>query len=341
MSFQSLAQLNSFKLDIGAKAIVDITSLKVLQALLPIDKQVLVLGGGSNILFTQHFDGTILHNRLKGISITQDDEHYYLQVAGGENWHDLVMHCVAQGIGGLENLALIPGTVGAAPIQNIGAYGVEFSELCDEVEAYDLREGSLHRLSCDQCRFGYRDSLFKQQRHYFISHVRLKLAKRWQATLNYGELKEWANNLRRPPTPLQVAQQIIAIRQRKLPDPKVIPNVGSFFKNPYVSLAQAKQLMAEYPNMPQYPAMNKVKLAAGWLIDQLGLKGFAIGGAAVHQQQALVLINQGNATAKDVVLLAQSIREQVHARFNVTLEPEVNFVGMTEYSHLDEAIKHV
>lgn len=341
MPLQPLSQFNSFKLNVQAKQIINITSVSALESIIPIASEVLVLGGGSNMLFTQDYMGCVLLNQLQGIELSEDDEFYYLQVAGGESWHDLVMHCVAQGIGGLENLALIPGTVGAAPIQNIGAYGVEFSEFCEEVEAYDLRNGRLHHLTREQCHFAYRDSIFKQQRHFFISRVRLKLAKRWQATLNYGELKEWANNLLQPPTPMQVAQQIIAIRQKKLPDPQVIPNVGSFFKNPYVSLTQAKQLLAEYPTMPQYPAANRVKLAAGWLIDQLGLKGYTIGGAAVHRHQALVLINQGNATAKDVVLLANSIREQVNARFNVTLEPEVNFIGMAGYTYLDEAINDV
>lgn len=341
MPDQSLSHLNSFQLAVNAKQIIDVTDVASLEASLPAVGDVLVLGGGSNMLFTQDYAGLILHNQLKGIEISQDNDFYYLQVAGGENWHDLVMSCAEQGIGGLENLALIPGTVGAAPVQNIGAYGVELCDICEQVEAYNLDSGLKCVFSADECKFSYRESIFKTNRRYFITGVRLKLAKNWQPVLSYGELKDWAATLGHTPSPLQLAKQVIAVRENKLPDPAVIPNVGSFFKNPLVSKAQAQQLKANYSSMPQYPNQDKVKLAAGWLIDQLGLKGYRIGGAAVHQNQALVLINKEGATSTDVVLLAQSIRDKVNQHFGVKLEPEVNFIDAHGYSHLDEALKHV
>ncbi len=341
MPTHSLRHLNSFKLAANAKELIDITSIAQLDALLPTSGNTLILGGGSNLLFTQDYDGLILHNQLKGIEITQDDEFYYLQVAGGENWHDLVMSCAKQGIGGLENLALIPGTVGAAPVQNIGAYGVEFCDVCEQVQAHDMESGSKQVFSVSQCQFSYRESYFKAKRQFFITGVQLKLAKKWQPELGYGELKAWAQSLNSAPTPLQVANQVIAIRENKLPDPRVLPNVGSFFKNPLVSMEQARTLKFSYPAMPQYPNQGKIKLAAGWLIDQLGLKGYGIGGAAVHQHQALVLINKKDATSKDVVMLAQSVREKVAEQFGVTLEPEVNFIDAGGYSHLDKALTYV
>jgi len=341
MSFQSIRHLNSFKLAVSARRLVNITSIDVLTAQLPIGGNVLLLGGGSNMLFTQDYAGLVLYNQLRGIEITQDSDFYYLQVAGGENWHDLVITCAEQGIGGLENLALIPGTVGAAPVQNIGAYGLEFCDVCEHVEAYSLEDGRKRSFSVAECEFAYRDSLFKSQRSYFISSVRLKLSKQWQPILAYGELKAWASSLTIAPTPLQVANQVIAIRESKLPDPAIIPNVGSFFKNPLVSIEQAQVLKTLYPTMPQYPHRGLVKLAAGWLIDQLGLKGYSIGGAAVHQHQALVLINKAQATPDDVVKLAQYIRQRVDQHFSVSLEPEVNFIDAHGYSHLDKALSDV
>jgi len=313
----------------------------MLEALLPIDEAVLVLGGGSNMLFTQDYDGLILHNQLLGIDISHDDDFHYVTGAGGENWHDLVMKCAELGLGGIENLALIPGTVGAAPVQNIGAYGVELRDVCQSVEAYDLDSGLKHVFNTEQCQFAYRDSLFKSYRRYVITSVTLKLTKYWQPTLDYGELKTWSAQLSQHPTPLQVANQVIMIRDKKLPNPDLIPNVGSFFKNPLVSLASAQALKTRFPNMPQYPANGEVKLAAGWLIDHIGLKGHSIGGAAVHEHQALVLINKQDATSQDVIGLAQHIRVLVEEYFGVVIEPEVNFIDANGYSHLDKAISNV
>jgi len=341
MPRHSLKHLNSFKLSVTARELKQVTSIAVLEALLPVNNNVLVLGGGSNMLFIEDYDGTVLHNQLSGIELSQDHDFHYVRVAGGENWHDLVMQCAQAGIGGLENLALIPGTVGAAPVQNIGAYGVEFCNVCQYVEAYDLDSGEKHIFDVAQCKFSYRDSLFKSHRRYFITSVTLKLSKQWQPQLAYGELTTWAGGLLSPPTPLQVATEVIAIRANKLPDPKVIPNVGSFFKNPLVSKTQAQTLKSRFPDMPQYPTNDQVKLAAGWLIDHLGLKGHSIGGAGVHLKQALVLINKQDAASHDVVLLAQTICQQVNAHFDVMLVPEVNVITANGYSELPQEISDV
>lgn len=341
MPTHSLSELNSFKLNVNAHRLIEISQLSKLEPLLPLTTDVLVLGGGSNILFTQDFNGTIILNRLLGIDITQDDEYVYLRVAGGENWHDLVMHCAEQGIGGLENLALIPGTVGAAPVQNIGAYGVEFCQLCDYVETIDLATGKIRRWSSEQCDFSYRESIFKSQRHYFITEVGMKLPKNWRPVLAYGELKTWAHSVERDVTPIEVAQEVIRVRQAKLPDPSVIPNVGSFFKNPVVTQTVATRLKKDYPDMPQYSVDNGVKLAAGWLIDQLGLKAYQSGGAAVHDRQALVLVNKGKATSDDVITLAEHVRGRVQEHFNVILEPEVNFIDGYGYTNLDKVLANV
>ncbi|MDP2562550.1 UDP-N-acetylmuramate dehydrogenase [Psychrobium sp. 1_MG-2023] len=341
MPCHSLRDLNTLQLEVNAQHYVAITSLRQLRELLPCSEPTLILGGGSNVLFTQDYEGMLLHNQLRGIEITECEDYYHLSVAGGENWHDLVIYCAEQGIGGLENLALIPGTVGAAPVQNIGAYGVELSDVCRAVEAFSLTSAERKTFSSEQCQFGYRDSVFKVERDWFISRVDFKLAKHWRPQLGYGELQRWGQQLGLDLKPLDVAKQVIAIRQSKLPNPKVTPNVGSFFKNPVVDKAIASALLSQYPTMPSYPAGTQTKLAAGWLIDQVGLKGFTVGGAAVHQRQALVLINQFQATATDIVQLAHIVRNKVEQQFNVRLEPEVNFIAQLGYSNLDEVLSDV
>jgi UDP-N-acetylmuramate dehydrogenase len=293
------------------------------------------------MLFSQHYQGTVLHNQIMGCKFSQDQDYHYINVGGGESWHQLVMNCCEQGIGGFENLALIPGTVGAAPIQNIGAYGVELADLCVGLDAYSLSDGTKYYFNNNQCQFGYRDSMLKRSREYFISQVYFKLAKRWQPQLKYGELKAWAQTQSEAITPLDVAQQVIAVRQAKLPDPELLPNAGSFFKNPVVSNVVAQQVLSQYPDCPSYPSGDDIKLAAGWLIDRLGLKGFNIGDAAVHRDQALVLINQGRATSVELIQLAAYVRQQVQSKFGVILEPEVNFIAATGYSTLDHQLKSI
>ncbi|WP_439257025.1 UDP-N-acetylmuramate dehydrogenase [Lonepinella sp. BR2271] len=338
----SLRHYHTFAIDAQAKSIVEITALEQFSpawaAAKAEDQPVLLLGEGSNVLFVQDFNGTLLVNRLTGIEHKQDNDFHYLHVAGGENWHKLVQWSLQQGIQGLENLALIPGCAGSAPVQNIGAYGVEFKDVCDYVDVLDLAQNQVFRLSVADCGFGYRHSVFKQQyaKGFVVVAVGLKLAKNWQPVLKYGSLANLDVNR---VTAQQIFDEVCAVRQAKLPDPKQTGNAGSFFKNPVVTARQFQDLQAEYPTIPHYPqADGFVKLAAGWLIDQAGLKGYQIGGAMVHQQQALVLVNTGNATSSDVVELAHHIRQAVAAKFDVYLSPEVRFIGENGEVNADNVI---
>ncbi|WP_312692857.1 UDP-N-acetylmuramate dehydrogenase [Kosakonia sp.] len=299
---------------------------------------VLILGEGSNVLFLEDFSGTVIINRIAGIDIREEAEAWYLHVGAGENWHNLVRFTLERGMPGLENLALIPGCAGSSPIQNIGAYGIELQHVCDYVDCVELSSGEHQRLPAKACRFGYRDSIFKHeyQNRYAITAVGLRLSKNWQPVLTYGDLT------RLDPatvTPRQVFDAVCHMRISKLPDPKVNGNAGSFFKNPVVTAEQAKTLLAAYPNAPHYPqADGTVKLAAGWLIDQCQLKGTAVGGAAIHHLQALVLINTGQATSQDVIKLAHLVRQRVGIKFDVWLEPEVRFIGRSGEVNAVEAI---
>lgn len=328
---QSLTPFHTFHLNAQAQQIIEITAISQLieewqqakQAQLP----VLLLGQGSNVLFLDDFNGKALVNRLKGIQHHEDQDFHYLTVAGGENWHELVQWTLANQMAGLENLALIPGCVGSAPIQNIGAYGVEFEKVCDFVEVIDLDTGEQFRLNKTECEFGYRESIFKHQyqQGYAIVAVGFKLPKNWQPTLSYGSLTQLDP---KTVTPQQIFDEVCAVRSSKLPNPDQFGNAGSFFKNPIVEFATFQQIQTAYPNVPHYPqADGKVKLPAGWLIDQCGLKGFQLGGAAVHTQQALVLINKEQATGADVVALAKEVRRQVREKFGVEIHPEVRFIG--------------
>lgn len=288
---------------------------------------VLLLGEGSNVLFLEDFAGTVIVNRIMGIDVVEQPDAWHLHVGAGENWHNFVQYTLNNGMPGLENLALIPGCVGSSPIQNIGAYGIELQCVCEYVDCLELETGNMLRLSAKECRFGYRDSAFKHQYQdrYAIVAVGFRLSKTWQPNLTYGDLTRLDP---RTATPQDVFNSVCHMRMTKLPDPKVNGNAGSFFKNPVITAQQAQALLAQYPAVPHYPqADGNVKLAAGWLIDQCELKGMTLGGAAVHRQQALVLINTGHATSKDVVQLAHYVRQQVGEKFNVWLEPEVRFIG--------------
>lgn len=290
---------------------------------------VLILGEGSNVLFLEDFAGTVIVNRIMGIHIDEQADAWQLHVGAGENWHKLVQFTLEQGMPGLENLALIPGCVGSSPIQNIGAYGIELQRVCEYVDCIELETGNPLRLGAEECRFGYRDSIFKHeyQDRYAIVAVGLRLPKVWQPILSYGDLT------RLDPatvTPKAVFDSVCHMRMTKLPDPKVNGNAGSFFKNPVITAEDAQTLLIQFPDIPHYPqADGSVKLAAGWLIDRCDLKGTRIGGAAVHQHQALVLINASCATGQDVVELAHLVRQRVGEKFNVWLEPEVRFIGQT------------
>lgn len=290
---------------------------------------VLIVGEGSNVLFLEDFAGTVIVNRIKGIEIAEDDRGWRLHVGAGENWHHLVEYTLQQGVSGLENLALIPGCVGSAPIQNIGAYGAEFKQFCTYVDVLDLSLNQVTRLSAEQCQFGYRESIFKHEyrQGFAIIAVGLYLTKSWMPVLGYGDLAQLDPAIA---TPDAIFTTVCAMRRKKLPDPALMGNAGSFFKNPVVSAEQARVILIRYPNAPHYPQPDgTVKFAAGWLIDQCQLKGHRIGGAAVHQQQALVLVNLDEAMSDDIVALARYVRNSVAETFALWLEPEVRFIAST------------
>lgn len=299
-------------------------------------KPFLVLGGGSNLVFTEDFQGSVLQINSKGVKVSESKDYFYLEVEAGENWHDLVTETLKQGIFGLENLALIPGIVGAAPIQNIGAYGCEFAQFCDWVEYVDLASGKLIRLSSEQCYFGYRDSIFKQELKgsAVITSVGLKLAKNWQPCLRYGPLQNLDTH---SVTAQMIFDRVCAVRMEKLPDPAKLGNVGSFFKNPIVNKSVYERLKLLYPDIVAYGVSDTdMKLAAGWLIDQAGLKGFSVGKAAIHEKQALVIVNLGGATGEDVCQLALSVIDKVYQLFGVKLEAEPRIINATGEGSLSD-----
>jgi UDP-N-acetylmuramate dehydrogenase len=287
----------------------------------------LILGGGSNIVLRADFSGLVVQIKSQGKEVVdENDEFVWLKVAAGENWHQLVEYSLDNALYGLENLSLIPGSVGAAPIQNIGAYGVEIKELVAELSALNIRSGLPVTFTNESCRFGYRDSIFKQslKDQYVITSVTFRLRKQPHLNLTYPALRAALANLAEADiTPQHVSAAVIDIRQTKLPDPAIIPNVGSFFKNPVIDQLQFDALKVENPELVSYPAAaNQVKLAAGWLIDQAGWRGREVGGAVVHQQQALVLTNPLKSSGQTVLELAELIKKSVFEQFGVVLEME-------------------
>lgn len=335
-----LKSLNTFAIDARAHAYLRVEALADLRAALrdPVLAALprLVLGGGSNIVLTGDFNGLVLHMALRGITLErqplgrEQDGVQYVRAAAGETWHDVVEWTLAHGIGGLENLALIPGTVGAAPIQNIGAYGVEIKDYLHSVTVFDSASGQCREMDRDACRFAYRDSVFKhaQGQGLVIIDVTFALPLAWRPNLSYAELAQAiAAQGESAPSARLIADTVIAIRRRKLPDPHVIGNAGSFFKNPVVSAALCAQLLLRYPALVHHAqADGSEKLAAGWLIDQCGWKGKNIGPAGVYPKQALVLVNNGGASGADIVRLAQAIQHDVEAHYGVRLETEPVFV---------------
>jgi UDP-N-acetylmuramate dehydrogenase len=286
----------------------------------------LVLGGGSNVVLTRDFDGVVAHVALAGKRLVrEDDAAWYVEAAAGENWHAFVAWTLANGLPGLENLALIPGTVGAAPIQNIGAYGLEMAERFDSLRAIEWATGETVELDAAQCRFGYRDSFFKREGRgrFVITSVTFRLPKAWTARADYADVARALASNAANPSPQAIFDAVVAVRRAKLPDPASLGNAGSFFKNPVVDAATFDALRAREPQIVSYAqADGRVKLAAGWLIDRCGWKGRAMGAAAVHERQALVLVNRGGATGAQVLALAQAISADVRERFGVELEPE-------------------
>jgi len=306
----------------------EVTKPEDIEALSTLPQPVHVLGGGSNILLSAPVLGTVVRNCLKGIAkAAENDTHIWLQVSAGEVWHELVMYVVANGWGGVENLALIPGTVGAAPIQNIGAYGVEVKDVLTEVTFYHLEDKVFVTLPAAACRFGYRDSIFKNELRgkVFITTVTLMLMKKPVFNTSYGAIEQELQAMGvQGLTVAAIAQAVINIRSSKLPDPKVTGNAGSFFKNPTITTAQYEQLVAEHEGMPQFPAgAGMVKVPAAWLIEQCGWKGYRRGDAGVHSRQALVLVNYGGASGGEVWQLSGDIVASVRERFGITLEREV------------------
>ncbi len=294
------------------------------------NQQHLFIGQGSNLLFVSDFDGLILNPNIPGIQITHEDRsNVWVEAGAGVVWDDLVEYAVFNGWAGIENLSLIPGKVGSAAVQNIGAYGMEIQNQIETVFGFDLETQTEYSLSRNECQYAYRDSIFKNQlkNRFLITSVVFKLEKFHEFILNYGDLKAEVEklgtvNLR------NIRKAIIGIRESKLPDPKITGNAGSFFKNPVVSASLAEMLVTTYPAMPHYPATDgSTKLAAGWLIEQCGWKGFRRGDAGVHEKQALVLVNLGNATGKEIYDLSEEIKQSVHEKFGVELEREVNVIG--------------
>lgn len=291
----------------------------------------MVLGGGSNVVFAGDFQGLVLQPAMRGIRcLSETPEHYLIEAEAGEVWHDFVQHCLARNWYGLENLSLIPGTVGASPIQNIGAYGVEITDRFHSLTAVEITTGKTREFSHADCRFGYRDSVFKQELRdrYIIVSVRFILQKAAQVKTAYGDIQqELAARGVDAPTPQQVAAAVIAIRTRKLPAPDVLANAGSFFKNPIVSVATLGEIKDRFPDIVSYPHGGDAKLAAGWMIEKTGWKGRSIGPVGAYEKQALVLVNHGGATGADVIAVASAIQQAVAGMFGVQLEMEPRIYG--------------
>lgn len=336
---QNLSSLNTFSLSSFAEQYFDLKEKDQLEKLAvylqkaSLLEQVFILGGGSNVVLAQQISHFVVHNQLKGIELlAEEDEYFLVKAAGGEVWHDFVQHCLQQGWHGLENLALIPGSVGAAPVQNIGAYGKEIKDVCYEVEVFDFKSKTFFTLTNEQCHFDYRDSYFKHEgRGLLIVSVTFKLPRPWRAQLNYPDLQKVLETVEGASldkvTAEQVFDQVCAVRRYKLPDPAKVGNAGSFFKNPIVTSEQYEELVSVHADMPSYKqAGGRYKLAAAWLIDQCGWRGRDFGRAGVHHRQALVLINRDGAVAEDIKNLAEAIQQDVSSKFNVRLEPEPIFV---------------
>ncbi len=331
----SLLPFNTFGIDVTAAAFLEVHSADVLLQVYRNEKLMslprLVIGGGSNLLLTDHFRGLVLHMAMKGMQVEGEDSDFvYVSAAAGEKWHDLVCWTLQNGFGGLENLSWIPGTVGAAPVQNIGAYGSELKDCFFSLKAFDFRDGKIVGLSRADCRFTYRNSIFKngEKDRYVILEVCFALPKAWKPNVSYAEVeKELLRRNIANPRADDISQVIIDIRQRKLPDPSVTGNAGSFFNNPTVSREKWLELKRNYPDMPAYAqADGNYRLAAGWLIDQCGWKGKQFGNAGVCETQALVLINRGGASGREIVELSEAIKKDVFDRFAIRLVPEPVFV---------------
>lgn len=331
----SLKQLNTFGIDAVADSLVELTSLadavRYFQNEHDVSTRSLVLGGGSNVLFLDNFPGRIIQNHLKGIAeVGAGTDHVYLKVMAGENWHQFVLHCIRNNWAGVENLSLIPGSVGASPMQNIGAYGAEVKDVIEKVNAIEMVNGNVRIFSAQECQFGYRSSIFKTtlKDQYFISSVVFRLNKITKFNTSYGAIAAELATFADPNPSLQnISQAVINIRERKLPNPKVIGNAGSFFKNPIISKAQYEKIKEHFPEMPFFAVSeDSVKIPAGWLIEQCAWKGKDMGGYGVHKDHSLVLVNYGHATGRQIFQLSEDIIASVREKFQISLEREVNIV---------------
>jgi len=331
----SLRPYNTFGIEAFCNHFVEIDNVSEIIELISTDvykrNNHLIIGGGSNILLTKNFEGLVIKNNLKGIEVVREEgDNVYVKAAAGEVWHEFVQWCIVKGLAGLENLSLIPGCVGASPMQNIGAYGVEIKDVFESLEAIDLTNGTLKKFLKSDCHFGYRESVFKHEykNKFIIISVTFRLNKKMNLNTSYGAINAELQSMGvKAPGIKDVSQAVINIRSSKLPDPKVTGNAGSFFKNPEVSASEHERIKAAFPNVVAYPLENgNYKLAAGWLIEQSGLKGFRMGNAAVHDKQALVLVNKGEANGNEIYSLSEHVLQTVFAKFGVKLEREVNII---------------
>lgn len=336
-SHVSLKPYNTFGIDANARYLVDINHADDINTLLQLTDFIglpkLILGGGSNVLLCHDFDGLVLKMTIQGIDLAREnDDHVYISVGAGVNWHELVLYCVRHGYAGMENLALIPGTVGAAPMQNIGAYGVELEQVFDSLTAVHTQTGERRTFSHADCRFGYRESVFKRELkgQFIITSATFRLDKRPTFHTRYGAIQETLTDMGVSHDDLSIkaiGDAVIRIRRSKLPDPDQIGNAGSFFKNPEIPKSQFDALKGQFAELPGYPIGDEtVKIPAGWLIEQAGWKGYRSGDAGIHTKQALVLVNYGNATGQDLLTLAGQVQDSVQEKFGVTITPEVNVV---------------
>jgi UDP-N-acetylmuramate dehydrogenase len=328
----SLKNYNTFGISVFAKRFISVDSVYELQQVLKVEKDFFLISGGSNMLLTKNIEKLVIHINTKGISIDKEDDNFvYLTVNSGENWHDFVLWCVSQNYGGIENLSLIPGNVGTCPIQNIGAYGVEVKDTITVVEGLEVASGKILTFSNKDCKFGYRNSIFKNTHKgkIIITSVGFKLTKKnHQLNTSYGAIEtHLISNKISNPSLKDISDAVISIRKSKLPDPKDIGNSGSFFKNPVIPMSQFLKLKKEHPTIPSYLISDtEIKVPAGWLIEQSGFKGKRFGDAGVHHKQALVIVNYRNASGQNIYELAKKIKQTVQKRFKINLEIEVNII---------------
>lgn len=332
----NLQDLHTFGIEVYASAFTEIHEAEELFQLKSLREKyhkLLILGGGSNVLFTENFNGIVVLNKLKGIEIIHETQlDITLKVASGVNWHEFVLHAVANNWGGIENLSLIPGTVGAAPMQNIGAYGAEVKNVIEEVTAFEIDAQKWVSFSNEDCHFGYRESIFKMPENkdkYFITHVTFRLQKNpAEFSLNYGDIQKTLKEMNiSHPDLKSISDAVIQIRSSKLPDPAILGNAGSFFKNPEISSEKAQDLLQEYPDMPHYLLENgNVKIPAAWLIEKSGWKGLKVGNTGNHAKQALVIVNYGNASGEEIRIHSENVQKSVKEKFKISLHPEVNFI---------------